>query len=352
MNIAPILATHCNVQSEWGLLLYLQVLPDDPRDDAQGDAPLHIQMGDGKRYIILFPGRPVVIAGVGHRVDTIGKPDIDHALVYIGHFPGVFALDTAFLQVVPVRVLRCAFDVGTDAKILQTVAPHTEDADQHFVAHGETLMGVADPVPCQIAGQNRRLDAEHLYTNDFLRYRDDAGLNDAPLVNAVLALGIQIKIEGLALPHHGLTAAGDYAAGLGVDAAHHKVDVRAQHIPQNLVLAQHQISVLLTGRAAAKVDHHLLEGDDDAESLVIHYGHGLTVVQLLDAAQLPCEDAAGAVGVVDLMPNDILPVLLRFHLFTAANGQNGGFAAANRGGPPRCSRSILRRRALLMGIIC
>lgn len=29
-------------------LLLLQVLPDDPRDDAHGHAPLHIQAGDGR----------------------------------------------------------------------------------------------------------------------------------------------------------------------------------------------------------------------------------------------------------------------------------------------------------------
>ena len=34
-----------------------------------------------------------------------------------------------------------------------------------------------------------------------------------------------------------------------------------------------------------------LDRDNDAEALVIHYGHGFTVVQLLNAAQLTCEDA-------------------------------------------------------------
>ena len=56
-------------------VMLLQVLPDDPRDNAHGYATLHVQAGDGKGYIILFPGHPVVIAGVGHRIDAVGKPD-------------------------------------------------------------------------------------------------------------------------------------------------------------------------------------------------------------------------------------------------------------------------------------
>ena len=53
--------------------MYLQVLPDDSRDDAHGHAPLHIQAGDGKRHIILLAGHPVVVAGVRYRIDTVGE---------------------------------------------------------------------------------------------------------------------------------------------------------------------------------------------------------------------------------------------------------------------------------------
>ena len=64
-------------------LLLLQVLPDDPRDDAHGHAPLHIQAGDGKGHIIFLTGHPVVVAGVGYRIDAIGEPDIDLSLIHI-----------------------------------------------------------------------------------------------------------------------------------------------------------------------------------------------------------------------------------------------------------------------------
>lgn len=96
----------------------LQVLPDDPRDDANGHASLHIQAGDGKGHIILLSGHPVVVAGVGYRIDAIGEPDIDHAFMNIGDLSGVLALDAALLQVVPVSVFRSALDVGPDPRAL------------------------------------------------------------------------------------------------------------------------------------------------------------------------------------------------------------------------------------------
>src|SRR5699024_10895638 len=183
-------------------------------------------------------------------------------------------------------------------------------------------MGVADPVPGKISGQNGALHAEHLHTDDLFRHSDDPRLDNPALVDAVHPIGVKVEIEGLALAHHGLPAAGYHAAGLGVDTPHHKVNVGAQHIPQDLVLAQHQVSVFLAGGAAAQVDHHFFQGDDAAESLVVHHSHRLAVVQLLNAAQLAGEDAAGAVGVVDLMPDDVLTVFLRLHIFPAADGQD------------------------------
>lgn len=102
----------------------LQVLPDDPRDNAHGYAAFHIQAGDGKGHIIFLAGHPVVVAGVGHRIDAVGKPDIDDALVDIGDFAGILALDAALLQVVPVGVFRGTLNVGPDAQVFRTHAVH------------------------------------------------------------------------------------------------------------------------------------------------------------------------------------------------------------------------------------
>ena len=188
-------------------------------------------------------------------------------------------------------------------------------------------MGVADPVPGQIPGQDGALDAEHFHADDSLGHGDHTGLHNAAFVDTVHAVSIQIEVEDLAFTHHRLPAAGDHAAGLGVNAPHHKVDVGAQHVAQDLVLAQHQVGVVLARRAAAQVDHHFLDGNDDAETLVVHHGHRLTVVQLLDAAQLARQNTAGAIGVMNLMPDDILTVFRRLYILTAANGQDRGLTA-------------------------
>lgn len=56
-------------------LFCLQVLTDDPGDNTYGHTPLHIQTGDSKRYIVLFAWHPVVIAGVGYRIDAIARTE-------------------------------------------------------------------------------------------------------------------------------------------------------------------------------------------------------------------------------------------------------------------------------------
>ena len=39
------------------IIYYIRmVLTDDPGDNTYGHTPLHIQTGDGKRYIVLLPG--------------------------------------------------------------------------------------------------------------------------------------------------------------------------------------------------------------------------------------------------------------------------------------------------------
>ena len=49
-----------------------------------------------KEYIVLFAGHPVVIAGVGYRIDAIGEAHIDNALVDICDTTGKMALTASF----------------------------------------------------------------------------------------------------------------------------------------------------------------------------------------------------------------------------------------------------------------
>ena len=309
----------------------LQVLPDDPGDNTYGHTPLHIQTGDSKRYIVLFAGHPVVIAGVGYRIDAIGEAHIDNALVDICDTAGILALDTALLQVVPVGVLGNTLDVSLDAQVLQTVAPHAENTDQNLIAYGKTLMGVTDPVPGKVTGKDRGFNAENFHAHNLFGHCNHTRLDDAPLIDTVHTGSIRIQIENLAFAQHGLLSAGNYAAGLGVDTTHDEVNVSTEHVAKDLILAQHKVGVFLTGRAAAQIDHHLLDRDNNTESLVIHNCHRLAVVQLFNAAQLAGDDLAGAVGIMDLMPDYIITVFGSLNIIPAADGKDGGLAALGAG---------------------
>ena len=307
--------------------LCLQVLADDPGDNTYGHTPLHIQTGDGKRYIVLFAGHPVVIAGVGYRIDTVGEAHIDNTLVDICDTAGILALDTALLQVVSVGVLGNTLDVSLDAQVFQTVAPHTENPDQHLIAYGKTLMGVTDPVPGKVTGKDGGFNAENFHAHNLFSYCNHTRLDDAALIDTVHTGSIRIQIENLAFAQHGLLAAGNYAAGFGVDTTHDEVNVSAEHVAKDLILAQHKVGVFLTGRAAAQIDHHFLDRDNDTEPLVIHNCHRLAVVQLFNAAQLAGDDLAGAVGIMDFMPDYIITVFGSLDIIPAADGKDGDLAA-------------------------
>ena len=186
-------------------------------------------------------------------------------------------------------------------------------------------MGIPDPVPGKVTGHDGAFHPEDLHPQHLLRHRDDTCLHDAPLMDTVHPRDIRIQIEDLALLQHGLPAAGHRAPGFGVDALHNEVDLRPQHVPQDLVLPQHQLRILLPGGAAPHVDHHLFQGDDNPEPLIVHDGDGLAVVRLLYAAKLPGQDSSGAVGIVNLMPDHVLPSLLRLHFSTGLQCQHGCF---------------------------
>lgn len=81
------------------LLITLQILPNNPCNNPYRHSPLLINLRHGKAHIILFPGCPVTIAGMGHRNDTVGQPDIDHSFMNIRYLSRILALDTAFFQV-------------------------------------------------------------------------------------------------------------------------------------------------------------------------------------------------------------------------------------------------------------
>ena len=133
----------------------------------------------------------------------------------------------------------------------------------------------------------------------------------------------------MALSHHGFAAAGDHAAALGVNAKDDKVNFRAQHIAQQLHLAD--------GRAVGAVgsvggNHHLFERDNDAETVVVHNGNRLAAVGLFDAAQRCGEDTPRAVSVMDLVPCGGFAGILSFDFIAAFNGKHRGIGFAPAAG--------------------
>ena len=190
-------------------------------------------------------------------------------------------------------------------------------------------MGITDPVPCQIPRHDGTLHAENLHTDGFVGNGNNASLHHTPLTDAVLAIGIRAEIEKLALAHHGFAAAGDYTAALGVNAENNKVDFCAQHIAQQLHLADgHTVGTV----GSAGGDHHFFERNDDAEAVVVHNGNRLAAVGLLDTAQRCGEDAPCAVGVVNFVPGSSFAGILGFDFVTAFNGQHRGIRFASAAG--------------------
>ena len=135
---------------------------------------------------------------MGYRIDAVGEAHIDNALVDICDTTGILALDTALLQVVPVGVLGNTLDVSLDAQVLQTVAPHAENPDQHLIAYGKTLMGVTDPVPGKVTGKDGGFNAENFHAHNLFSHCNHTRLDDAALIDTVHTGSIRIQIENLA----------------------------------------------------------------------------------------------------------------------------------------------------------
>ena len=68
--------------------------------------------------------------------------------------------------------------------------------------------------------------------------------------------------------------------------------------------------------------HHLFQRDDNAISFVLHYGYGLPVVRLLQAAERPGQHPAGTVSIVNFMPDNIGKVFFSFNISARLQRQN------------------------------
>lgn len=99
---------------EFQQCLWLEILFDDTGNDPHCHAALLVNVGDCKADVILFSRHTPVIAGVGHGIDAIGQTDINNAFVDVGDFSRIFALDTAFLEIVAVGVFGDTLNIRLD----------------------------------------------------------------------------------------------------------------------------------------------------------------------------------------------------------------------------------------------
>lgn len=144
------------------------MLLDNSGDDPQRNAVFLIQMGNGKADIILSSGSAPIITGMRYGIGTVAKADIHNALMDMGDFSCVLALDTAFAEIIISAVTCYTFDVGLDPDLLRISTVNFQYTHQHMISHGKAVIGVADPVPRKIAGENIRLYAEYFDPDDSL----------------------------------------------------------------------------------------------------------------------------------------------------------------------------------------
>ena len=103
---------------------------NDPRNDADSDISLLINMGYNKGDGILFSDLSVIIAGVCNGVDADTEPYKDSTFMNIFHGSGVFALDLAKRHICFAGIPFYAFDICFDGNIFRIFRIHRQDTDK------------------------------------------------------------------------------------------------------------------------------------------------------------------------------------------------------------------------------
>jgi len=113
-------------------------------------------------------------------------------------------------------------------------------------------------------------------------------------------------------------------------------------------VSEDHLIIVSTVHICREVQHHLLQGDHNAESLVVHNGNGFPRLRSFNAAQHTGEHAPGAVGIVDLVPDNVLHLRLRFRFAPGIQCQNISLLDSGRGRFSRGGSILSRRRSLLL----
>ena len=113
-------------------------------------------------------------------------------------------------------------------------------------------------------------------------------------------------------------------------------------------MSEDHLIIVSTVHICREVQHHLLQGDHNAESLVVHNGNGFPRLRSFNAAQHTGEHAPGAVGIVDLVPDNVLHLRLRFRFAPGIQCQNISLLDRGRGRFSRGGSILSRRRSLFL----
>ena len=79
---------------------------------------------------------------------------------------------------------------------------------------------------------------------------------------------------------------------------------------------------VIVGVILDKIQHHFRDGDDGTEVLIVDNGNQTAGLRFFNAAQFPGKDFPGAVGVLDLVPDEIRFGLRRFQLSIGVQGKD------------------------------
>ena len=124
----------------------LDILLNDPGNDAYSYLTLFINVRDDKGYVIFFTYGSIIVAGMCNRIDAEGEPDEDRSFMDVLYRPGIFALHLAFLHIFFAGIAFHTFDICFDGNLFGIFCLHIEDADQDMLSYMETLSGISRSV--------------------------------------------------------------------------------------------------------------------------------------------------------------------------------------------------------------
>ena len=105
-------------------------------------------------------------------------------------------------------------------------------------------MGVTDPVPGKVTGKNGGFNAENFHAHNLFSHCNHTRSGRCgPHRHGTYRQHPYPDRKIWRLRSMASFAAGNYAAGLGVDTTHDEVNVSTEHVAKDLILAQHKVGV-------------------------------------------------------------------------------------------------------------